>query len=115
MLALRVLGHLPALHGCAACGQHIDLLGRVLFGQLAGGLLCQRCRAGQRQVVSVTAQAIETLQRFAASETDQWRHVPMDARTRGEIRGIVGQYICNLLDHRPRMHEFLGLLSGGAG
>ena len=115
LLALQVLGHLPALHGCAACGQDIDLTGRILFGQLAGGLLCHRCRAGQRQVVSVSAAAIEMLQRFSAWETDEWRDVPMNGRIRGEVRGIIGQYICNLLDHRPRMHQFLGLLSGGSG
>lgn len=115
MLALSILGHLPALHGCAACGQAMELTGRVLFGQLAGGLLCQRCRAGQRQVVSVTAEAIETLQLFTATDTDQWRDVEIAARTRGEIRGLLGQYLSNLLDHRPRMHDYLGSLSGGAG
>ena len=70
MTALRVLGHLPALRGCAACGRNLELKGRLLFGQLAGGLLCPSCRPGQRQVVSVTAQAMEALQQFAAAESD---------------------------------------------
>ncbi len=111
MLALRVLGHLPALHGCAACGRELDLAGRVLFGQLAGGLLCPRCRAGQRQVVSVKAETIRALQHFAAVDSQQWRQVTIDARTQGEMRGIIAKYMCNLLDHRPRMHDYLGSLS----
>jgi DNA repair protein RecO (recombination protein O) len=114
MVALGVLGHIPALHGCAACGRPIDPQGRVLFGQLAGGLLCERCRAGQRQVVSMAAETVKVLQHFS-TESDCWRETPMDARTRGEIRGILGRYVCNLLGRRPRMHDYLGLLSGGTG
>ncbi|MFO7901501.1 MAG: DNA repair protein RecO [Planctomycetota bacterium] len=112
MLALHLLGHLPALFGCAACGQSIEVSGRMLFGQQAGGLLCSRCRVGQRQVVGTTARTIEVLRRFATFGTSSWRETPMEARTRGEIRGIVGQYMCNVLDHRPRMHDYLGSLSG---
>lgn len=114
MRALHVLGHLPALQQCAACGCSLPRTGRLLFGQLAGGLLCSACRTGQRQVVSVTAGAIEALQRFAEPDLDRWRTTPLEARTRGEIRGLLGQYICNLLDHRPRMHDYLGLLSGAS-
>jgi DNA repair protein RecO (recombination protein O) len=110
MTALRVLGHLPSLHGCASCGEPIVLTGRVPFGQLAGGLLCARCRPGQRQVVSVTAGVVRVLQQFAAEDSDAWRDVDIDARARGELRGVTNQYFCNLMDHRPRMHQYLGLL-----
>ncbi len=110
MTLLRVLGHLPSLDGCAACGAPIVLTGRVPFGQIAGGLLCARCRPGQRQVVSVTAEVIRVLQQFAAEDSEVWREIDIDARARGELRGVTNQYICNLLDHRPRMQPYLGLL-----
>lgn len=110
MTALRLLGHLPALHGCAACGQEIETTGRVLFGQLAGGLLCEHCRPGQRQVVNVTAATVSVLRQFAASEGNTWRNHVWDGPTFGEVRGVIGQYMCQLLDHRPRMHRYLGLL-----
>lgn len=112
MHSLHLLGHLPALFGCAACGRSIEVAGHMLFGQEAGGLLCSRCRVGQRQVVRAAARTIEVLQQFATFGTSAWREMPIDARTRGEIRGIVGQYMCNVLDHRPRMHDYLGSLSG---
>ena len=35
VLALKALGYLPALDGCASCGAPISHAGRVLFGQLA--------------------------------------------------------------------------------
>jgi DNA repair protein RecO (recombination protein O) len=109
MTALRLLGHLPALRECAACGREIEFADRVLFGQLAGGLLCEKCRPGQRQVVSVTAGAVRVLRQFASSDADSWREVIMDVTTRGELRGLMNQYLCNVLDHCPRMHQYLGL------
>ncbi len=113
LTTLRLLGHLPALHGCAACGQEVPLSGPLLFGQLAGGVLCARCRAGQRQVVRVSSAAIAVLRQFAAPESPAWKTCEIDARTRGEVRGIISQYLCNVLDHRPRMHQYLGTLAGG--
>jgi len=110
MTALRLLGHAPALRGCAACGESIELSGRVPFGQMAGGLLCPRCRPGQRQVVSLTADAVRVLQQFATGSLESWQEVAVDAKIRGELRGLMNQYLCNLLDHRPRMHQYLGLL-----
>jgi len=112
LTTLRLLGHLPALHGCAACGEEMELTGRMLFGQVAGGLLCGQCRGGQRQVASVAAGTVRVLQQFAAPEDPSWRQVELDAKTRGEVRGLITHYLCNLLDHRPRMHEYLGALAG---
>ena len=114
ILALQILGHMPSFEGCASCGKSLQPARRLAFGQLAGGLLCSQCRAGKRQVVSVTADAIQVLRQFANVETDAWRELEVDARIRGEIRGLISQYICNLLGHRPRMHRFLGFLAGGS-
>jgi hypothetical protein len=72
--------------------------------------LCPACRPGHRQVVSVTAATIQVLRQFAACDSDTWRDVTWDARTCGELRGVLNQYVCRLLDHRPRMHAYLGLL-----
>ena len=35
-------------------------VGRVSFGQQSGGVLCQRCRAGKRQIVSVSVEVLES-------------------------------------------------------
>ena len=111
MAALRQLGHLPLLSGCAACGGSVESAERLAFGQLAGGLLCGRCRAGQRQVTSVRAETIETLRRFACEEQRPERADAIPPRVRGEVRGLVNQYLANLLGHRPKMHSYLGELT----
>jgi DNA repair protein RecO (recombination protein O) len=112
MTALRVLGHLPALFSCAACGRPVELGRHVAFGQLAGGLLCPRCRQGQKQVVRVAAGTIRTLQQYATADANLWRRIRLDARTRGEIRGLMNQYLTSLLGHRLQMHRYLGVLAG---
>jgi DNA repair protein RecO (recombination protein O) len=103
---LRILGHLPSLEQCAGCGVSVTADGRVAFGLVAGGVLCQRCREGKRQVVSVSGPAIAAM-RLLAEEGENWRTAELPASARGEIRGIVNRYICNLLGKRPRTQELI--------
>ncbi len=111
MLALRTLGHLPSLETCVDCGARVPLSGRVAFGELDGGVLCAGCRVGKRQVASVSAGALRVMVQFAEPQGQTWRRTEIDLRLGGEIRGVLSRYMCNLLGHKPRMHEYLGLLS----
>lgn len=111
LAALRLLGHLPALEQCVGCGEPVATEGRVAFGQLAGGVLCSRCRVGQRSVVGVSAGVIQTMRRFAELDDDTWRGVDINRQNWGEMRGVLNHYIAHLLGRRPRMHSFLGMLA----
>jgi DNA repair protein RecO (recombination protein O) len=109
LTALRVLGHLPSLENCAGCGAPVATDGRVAFGQLAGGVLCSHCRVGQRQVVSVSGPVIDALRVFARSD-ETWQSADLAPRWRGELRGVMNQYLANLMGRRPKMHSYLGTL-----
>jgi DNA repair protein RecO (recombination protein O) len=111
MLALGTLGHLPTLSACAECGKEVETVGRVAFGQLAGGVLCARCRPGKKQVVSVSGGAIQAMREFAEPSSERWLRLALDRRLLGELRGVLNQYLCQLLGRRPRMHEYLGNLA----
>jgi DNA repair protein RecO len=107
VLSLRLLGILPNLEKCVICGQPAAMEGRVLFGHQAAGILCRGCRAGQRQVVSLSLGAIETLQRISQTETGV-SPTTVDRRVWGEMRGLLNHYLSNLMGHPPRMHQYLG-------
>lgn len=111
LMALRMLGHLPSLDACVDCGQAAPKTGRVSFGLLAGGVLCVRCRPGKRQVVSIQAGSLRVMQHFADPQSETWRRMEIDRALRGELRGVVNQYLCHLLGRRPRMHGYLGILA----
>ena len=111
MISLRLLGHLPSLETCVDCGTHVPLSGRVAFGEMDGGVLCARCRVGKRQVASVSAGALRVMAQFAEPESQTWRRTEIEPRLGGELRGVLNRYLCSLLGRRPRMHEYLGLLS----
>lgn len=111
MAALHQLGHLPLLSECAACGGSVDSAERVAFGLLAGGLLCGRCRAGQRQVIAVRRETIDTLRAFSGDEQRPGQADDIPQLVRGELRGLVNQYIAHLLGHRPKLHAYLGELT----
>jgi DNA repair protein RecO (recombination protein O) len=107
LVALRVLGHLPSLSGCAECGAEIGRSGRVAFGLLAGGVLCGKCRVGKRHLVSVSAAVVEALARFAATDGEGWRTAALPPAVGGELRGVMNKYLAHLVGHRPKMHEYL--------
>jgi DNA repair protein RecO (recombination protein O) len=111
MLALRLLGHLPSLNTCVDCGRDVPMTGRVAFGQLDGGVLCPECRAGKRQLVSVSAGALRAMTQLADPAGATWSRLKLDARTRGELRGLLNRYLWNLLGRKPRMHDYLSMLS----
>ncbi len=107
LTALRVLGHLPSLENCAECGNAVQLVGRVPFSQLAGGVLCKSCRVGQKQVISVSAAVLITLARLADPACEALRPEEFDPRTYGELRAVLNHYWSHLLGHQPRMHRYL--------
>lgn len=107
---LRLVGHLPELEMCVECGTPIASTGRVAFGQLSGGVLCPKCRSGKRQVASVNAETAIELRRIVRDES-QWNTSSIARERLGEIRGLLNQYLANLLGKRPRMFAYLGSLA----
>ena len=131
MSALRLLGHLPSLDECVGCGASVAAAGRVPFGLVAGGVLCAKCRSGQRSVVSVSAAAVETMRRLSEprglasrtgteegsgfkvqgsgqkAEVGGQRSEGIDRRILGEIRGLMNNYLAHHLGHKLKMAAYL--------
>lgn len=61
LTALRCLGHLPMLTRCVSCGKEKTTLSRVNFGMNSGGILCQACRPGERNVISLSSEGFTYL------------------------------------------------------
>lgn len=110
--ALQLCGHLPELERCVVCGQTQERKGHVAFGLLAGGVVCERCRAGQRKVVRVSRDTIETMQRFVDSNEAGWRQVGIPKKARGELRAIVNQYLAHHIGRIPRLRSYLNEFIG---
>ncbi len=101
LAALQLLGHWPSLDACVECGKPIAAQDRYAFALLGGGVLCRDCRPGQRQIVSVSAAAMQLLR----------SELPSDAsaapRAAGELRGLLNSYFAHLVGHRLKMHEYM--------
>lgn len=107
---LRILGHVPSLDTCAECGADVAASGRIAFGHVDGGVLCNKCRAGKKQVALVGAGTLKTMAQLADPDTQTWQRMEIDSRILGELRGVLNHYLQNLLGHKPRMHEYMGVL-----
>lgn len=113
--ALRLLGLQPSLLQCAACGQEVlepeapseASSSLVAFSVEAGGLLCDTCWMGQRQILRLHAETLIAMSRFAQEE---WRGQDLfliPERVRGEIRGCISRYLTTVLDKRLQMQSYL--------
>ena len=111
LVALRVLGHLPTLDTCAECGSQVKLAQRVAFGQSVGGVLCTTCKAGRRQVISLSVEVVQLLRQFADVKSESWRRTNIDRRYKGELRSVLNHYMSHLVGHRLRMHDYVGILA----
>lgn len=107
LAALHLAGHLPSLEVCVECGDEVRPATRVAFGNLAGGVLCARCRPGHRAVTSVSQQGVQAMLRLSAA--DGWHDVELTPSLRGEIRGVLNQYIAHLLGKPPRLQKLVAL------
>jgi DNA repair protein RecO (recombination protein O) len=105
MVLLRELGYRPVLDTCAACGGPIDER-ELAFSAAANGVLCRRCRGGQRDSRPLSARTWQTL-RDLADLGDAW-HRPWSMEVRAEVRQLLGQYVTYLLGRRPRLLTYLG-------
>ncbi len=111
--ALRLLGHAPSLDECVECGVPVEAAGRIAFGGLDGGVLCRKCRAGKKQVVSLSAGTLRTMRLLADPDGSAWKRIEIDPRGLGEMRGVMNNTISHLLGRKARLHEYLGPLWSG--
>ena len=111
LTALQELGHMPSLVECVSCGAAVEQTPRVAFGLVVGGVLCGKCRAGQRQVASVSAAALNLLKQLSETTSENWQEVLLPPKVAGELRGVISSYLAHLLGHKPKMHDLLGKLN----
>jgi DNA repair protein RecO (recombination protein O) len=104
---LYQLGHLPLLDRCAECDRAVtaaDSREGVPFGLQAGGVYCPRCRSGKRGVVILRGETVGWMQAAGtpASGTATASSNSLSRASQGELRGLLDQYLANLLGWRPR-------------
>jgi len=107
LTALKEVGHLPSLDGCVVCGRPVAPAGRVPFGMIAGGVLCDECRPGRRGVVSVSSAVIGTL-RNATSENSEGDVPAIPPAIHGELRAVLNNYFAHLIGDKLRTSDLLG-------
>ncbi len=117
---LDLLGHLPMLTNCVDCGRVKTTISRVQFGLDRGGIICQNCRPGKTNVVSLSSEGLELLLKMTRTKTSLVRTVDgpaedlMDVSCHTgyrEVRQLISKYITHLIGHPPRLHQYLGNLS----
>jgi DNA repair protein RecO (recombination protein O) len=116
---LDLLGHLPMLTNCVDCGRPKTTISRVQFGLNRGGIICQNCRPGKTNIVSLSSQGLELLLKMTKAKKKPIEENLIeenlidlsDLPGYGEVRQLISKYITHLIGHPPRLHQYLGNLS----
>lgn len=109
MTALRLLGHVPSFEQCASCGAAMVAQGEMAFGMLAGGVVCRRCRGGQRQVIRVRGATINALRQVSTDRTGAQLSDSIDRRKQLLDNFVLtdNYFLQFILHHLAMLAEFL--------
>ena len=106
---LRSVGHQPLLSHCVSCGESVNQVGRITFGLQAGGVLCTKCKIGQRNLVNLSEEAHQILIRKTEqiqADTEP-REMLAPVAKMPELRKLMNRYISHVLGFPPRLHSFI--------
>jgi DNA repair protein RecO (recombination protein O) len=98
---LRLVGHGAETSCCVECRGPLPATGRVAFGMLEGGTLCDRCRGGRRAVVSLSAAGLALLRQLQQQPTGKLPDSP--PAVAGEVRAVMTTYLAHLLGRPTRV------------
>ncbi len=102
---LRMLGHVPSTTNCTGCDTPVPRTDRMTFALVGGGVVCDRCRSREHQIVSVTGKSMDELHRLQSP--DLKLPITTNANHYGELRAVMNRYFQALLGTQPRMQSFL--------
>jgi recombinational DNA repair protein (RecF pathway) len=98
---LRLVGHEAETACCVECRGPLPATGRVAFGMLEGGTLCDRCRGGRRAVVSLSAAGLALLRQLQRNSAAA---LPASSPAiAGEVRAVMTTYLAHLLGRPTRV------------
>jgi DNA repair protein RecO (recombination protein O) len=101
---LSELGYSPRLEDCAACGNHLPTTAlRVAYSPTAGGGVCPDCTLAAADRRWISTLAWQALREMATGRPA----TPLPPPIRHELRGLMGQTICDRLAKRPRLLSYI--------
>ena len=111
---LTILGQKPMLDQCVGCGREkTSTESRVSFGLNEGGVLCQSCRRGKMNVVSLSGIAWNTMVQYSKTENEGScvdTQLGIGENEAGsEVRRVMNQYFAHLMGYRPKLQEYITL------
>lgn len=114
---LRLLGHLPTWQQCAQCGVDVgsesdsskQTVGNqgVVFGVNYGGVLCERCRQGARNLMRISYGARDVLSEYSCEGWRDFALACLPPNVRSAVRAVIRRYLESLLDRKFQLHDYL--------
>ena len=106
---LNFLGLGPELDRCSQCGKPVPAAGMLRHSPREGGLVCDACRAGEREAGLLDAGpgCRRWLETVRALPPEQLNRYTLDKKSLGEARALVTALLAEALGKRPASWDAL--------
>jgi DNA repair protein RecO (recombination protein O) len=104
---LWLVGHFPLLDACVECGGELGDRPAVLFAPIEGGTLCENCREGKRNLIRLSRNVLELMQKLGETASPSAETLKEVAGLRGAMRGVLNSYLVHHFGSHFRLHSFL--------
>lgn len=85
---LALSGYEPEMHGCLSCHKKI-VPSENYFDLNRGGLICQKCLAGSKNILPISDNCIKVLREGLRKDFDSLKKLKIDENLEKEIHGIM--------------------------
>jgi DNA repair protein RecO (recombination protein O) len=103
---LDLLGYRPELRVCVSCGHALEPVVNG-FSAASGGVLCPLCRRQTGHQREISVDALKVLRYLQAQDLPEALRVRLEGDLRGEVEGLVEEYLHTLLEHDLASADFL--------
>lgn len=103
---LDLAGFRPELHDCPVCSTRLEPAD-AFFSPADGGVLCQACGLGRRDVHSLSLSAFKVLRYGQTRQWNHFRRLRLTGPLHAEVESALHRYIVYLLERNLKSVEFM--------
>ena len=100
---LNVIGYCPSITVCGQCGRDMRSDLHVYYAERSGGAVCAACRAGAREVSTLS---LEAIRRMLLLDDDQMQRVRLTEQLRKELLLMLPSQVETSLEYGVRALSF---------
>jgi DNA repair protein RecO (recombination protein O) len=112
---LSLVGFEPAVTACLGCRNDLNAIARAAFSVFRGGILCEGCARGERDLIPVSLGTLKLLAQGLRADIDLFPRFRWTGESAADAARVLHPFAQAQLGRELRTVRFLGALGGAGG